>query len=216
MHNKFMNLDEEKRNNIINAGMKEFADKGYDSAKTDNIVEEAGISKGLLFHYFGTKKDFFLFLVKYAFDLCYQNYVNQINMDKDIFVRLRKNTLLKERIQQQNPDLFNFLMSVAVKGLDSIEDEVSTGIIEKLEAFRKETYTKLFNDLDLSKFRDDVDINKAIEVIIWTIEGYQKKNMSRFKNTKVDEIDYKEIANEIEEYFSLLRLAFYKDEYNSK
>ena len=47
---KFLKLDDEKRDRILNAAMKEFR-YGYVKASTDIIVKEAGISKGLLFHY---------------------------------------------------------------------------------------------------------------------------------------------------------------------
>ena len=33
----------------------EFAEKGYDNASTNSIVDAVGTSKGLLFHYFGSK-----------------------------------------------------------------------------------------------------------------------------------------------------------------
>ncbi len=50
-----MTVETEKRQRIINAAIDEFM-KGYCKANTDIIVNNAGISKGLLFHYFGTKK----------------------------------------------------------------------------------------------------------------------------------------------------------------
>lgn len=56
---KFLELDKLKQDRIINAAMKEFALKGYKNASTNEIVKEAGISKGLLFHYFTNKKAYF-------------------------------------------------------------------------------------------------------------------------------------------------------------
>ncbi|SHK34392.1 transcriptional regulator, TetR family [Anaerobranca californiensis DSM 14826] len=78
MLEKFYSLDEEKKNRIINAGLKEFGFHGYKNAKTDNIVQEAGISKGLLFHYFGTKKKFFEFWI----------YVNILDKILGFFVKI--------------------------------------------------------------------------------------------------------------------------------
>lgn len=51
---KIMIMDKEKRERIIAAALKEFT-KGYATANMDNLAEEAGISKGLIFHYFGSK-----------------------------------------------------------------------------------------------------------------------------------------------------------------
>ena len=65
---KIMTMEEEKRERLIMEALKEFS-KGYAYANMDEIVKRAGISKGLLFHYFGTKKGVFLFLLKYTLNI---------------------------------------------------------------------------------------------------------------------------------------------------
>ena len=50
MNNKFFDLKKEKQDRMINAALKVFAIYGFNKASTDDIVKEAGISKGLLFH----------------------------------------------------------------------------------------------------------------------------------------------------------------------
>ena len=55
MHEKFFDLKKEKQDRMINDSLKVFAMNGYAHASTDDIVREAGISKGLLFHYFVSK-----------------------------------------------------------------------------------------------------------------------------------------------------------------
>jgi len=211
VRSKFFNLDEEKQTRIINAGLKEFALNGYDGAKTDNIVQEAGISKGLLFHYFGTKKDFYLFLFEYTVDLCKNRYLDEINMDEDIFERLKQNTILKKKLMAQNPDLFNFLIGASAKGLNTLDKEVGPELAAKIEEFRKEAYVKMFSGLDFSRFKEEVDQQKAIELITWTIEGFQKKALAEHGDKKVDELDYNGFVNDLEEYFKLLRRSLYKD-----
>lgn len=57
---KFEALPEEKRAAILKAGIQEFSQNAYTEAGTDRITAAAGISKGLLFHYFGSKRAFFL------------------------------------------------------------------------------------------------------------------------------------------------------------
>ena len=52
MNNKFFDLKKEKQDRIINAALSVFAKNGYAHASTDEIVREASISNGLLFHYF--------------------------------------------------------------------------------------------------------------------------------------------------------------------
>lgn len=66
MNEKFFDLNKEKQDRMINASLKLFAMNGYKHASTDDIVKEAGISKGLLFHYFGSKLGLYTFLYDYS------------------------------------------------------------------------------------------------------------------------------------------------------
>ena len=53
--NKFEQLPEEKQARIVNASISEFAEKDYETASMNTVVNKAGISKGSLFNYFKTK-----------------------------------------------------------------------------------------------------------------------------------------------------------------
>lgn len=57
----FEKQNKAKQDAIITAGVEEFSQKSFADAKTDVIVKNCGISKGLLFHYFGSKKKFYLY-----------------------------------------------------------------------------------------------------------------------------------------------------------
>ncbi|MBQ8007422.1 MAG: TetR/AcrR family transcriptional regulator [Lachnospiraceae bacterium] len=66
MNSKFFDVKKDKQDAIINAALKTFALKGYKDASTDVIVKEAGISKGLLFHYFTSKQGLYDFICDYS------------------------------------------------------------------------------------------------------------------------------------------------------
>lgn len=66
MNEKFFDLKKEKQDRMINASLKVFGMRGYQFASTDDIVREAGISKGLLFHYFGSKSGLYSFIYDYS------------------------------------------------------------------------------------------------------------------------------------------------------
>lgn len=66
MNEKFFDLKKEKQDRMINAALKIFSMRGYQFASTDDIVREAGISKGLLFHYFGSKLGLYGFIYDYS------------------------------------------------------------------------------------------------------------------------------------------------------
>ncbi|MDO4194179.1 MAG: TetR/AcrR family transcriptional regulator [Erysipelotrichaceae bacterium] len=60
----FEKLPEEKQEKILLAGIREFSLKSFRDASTDTIVEQCQISKGILFHYFGSKKKFYLYCLE--------------------------------------------------------------------------------------------------------------------------------------------------------
>lgn len=51
---------DDRREQLLNVGVELLAERGYEELSTEAIAEAAGISKGLLYHYFPTKKDFLL------------------------------------------------------------------------------------------------------------------------------------------------------------
>ncbi|HJS18133.1 MAG TPA: TetR/AcrR family transcriptional regulator [Anaerolineales bacterium] len=60
----FHNLPDEKRRNIINAAIEEFAEYGLENASTNRIVANSGIAKGSFYQYFEDKKDVFMHLLQ--------------------------------------------------------------------------------------------------------------------------------------------------------
>ena len=64
----FEKLSADKKELILSAGMKEFSQKPYKEASTDSITKACGISKGLLFHYFGSKKALYFYCLESAME----------------------------------------------------------------------------------------------------------------------------------------------------
>ena len=69
MNERFYTLPSEKQQKIINAGFRVFSQNSYRKSPMQEIADEAGISKSLLFHYFRNKKDLYLFLWNTASDI---------------------------------------------------------------------------------------------------------------------------------------------------
>lgn len=52
---------------ILKHAMTEFATKGYDGARVDNIARSFGLSKNMLYHYFGSKEGLFTAVLEDAY-----------------------------------------------------------------------------------------------------------------------------------------------------
>jgi len=59
----FFRLPEEKRNKILKAIRKEFAEEEYEQISINRIIREADIPRGSFYQYFVDKKDLFAYLV---------------------------------------------------------------------------------------------------------------------------------------------------------
>jgi AcrR family transcriptional regulator len=59
---------ERTREQILQAAIGEFADKGLGGARVDAIAERAGANKRMLYHYFGSKADLFLAVLERMYD----------------------------------------------------------------------------------------------------------------------------------------------------
>ena len=51
---------DERREQLLRAGVELLGRRGHDEVSIEEIAEAAGVSKGLIYHYFPTKKDFVL------------------------------------------------------------------------------------------------------------------------------------------------------------
>jgi AcrR family transcriptional regulator len=57
---------EERRRQLVALGHELFSSRTYDEVSIDELARAAGISKGLLYHYFPTKRDFYIATVREA------------------------------------------------------------------------------------------------------------------------------------------------------
>ena len=65
---------EERREEILEAALTEFADHGYEGSSTDVIARAVGISQPYLFRLFGTKKGLYLASAQRCFDDTYDTF----------------------------------------------------------------------------------------------------------------------------------------------
>ncbi|WP_462410149.1 TetR/AcrR family transcriptional regulator [Neobacillus sp. Marseille-QA0830] len=207
MFSKFFSLEEEKQTRIINAAIKEFAQNGYDKASTNEMVKEAGISKGLLFHYFQNKKKLFLFLFDYCIQIITDEFYKKIDLtETDFFARMRRSVMIKMELLSQYPDIFKFIEEAI---LDDSK-EIKADIENKTNQLNASNFGKIYEGIDFTKFRDDIDIQKILKIITWTLEKLSNEELAKAKLIPGHDIDYSKIQQEAEGYFEVLTKLFYR------
>ncbi|MDQ0194159.1 TetR/AcrR family transcriptional regulator [Paenibacillus wynnii] len=207
MFAKFLNLNPEKQDRVLNAALKEFAQKGYQNASTNEIVKEAEISKGLLFHYFNNKKDLYLFLHDHFMDIFLEEIHAKVAWnEKDIFDRYRNIARLKFELYQKYPEMFNFIRAVYSEDSNDVRSELE----RRKKEILSEGYKDLFGDVDLSKFKEGIDVEKTKNIIFWTMEGFAYRYQDKVTDIQLEQINIEELLAELDMYSEVLRQGFYK------
>ncbi|ARI75708.1 TetR/AcrR family transcriptional regulator [Halobacillus mangrovi] len=207
MDSKFLSLDKEKRDKILNAALREFAQRGYKQASTNQIVKEADISKGALFHYFKNKKDLYLALYDHFVSMFLEEMESEIDWsEKDIFIRYRNISHIKIGLYYKYPDMFNFLNAVFTEDAREVQKEVE----RRIEEYGSQKYIEMMADIDPTPFKEDIDVKKAIDIITWSLEGFAYKQQAKVKGMKLEDIDLQENLKELDDYLEMLKQAFYK------
>lgn len=202
------NIDPDKRERIINAAIEEFASASYEKASTNNIVKNAGISKGLLFHYFSSKKELFEALTRFVIHMLCDAIVEKIHWEEpDLFERLKQGVIVKLEVSRVYPHAFDFIKNiVAYKQIGSIERvfELYKGYGLDLEQMYKDFYTR---NVDYSRFRDQTTIAETINIVRWSLEKYTEEQLLALGEEK--KLDFSKTAEEINHYVDILKDAFY-------
>lgn len=210
LNEKFMSLDDAKQTRILNAALEEFAQKGFKSASTNEIVQKAGISKGLLFHYFGNKKQLYLFLYDYANGIFTDEFFNKLDYGKtDLFERLKQMIELKIELSRKHPDLYDFMVCATLEEIGDVRSEIEA----KSQVSIQDSMARAFGGLDTSALKEGLDLRRVLEIITWVGQGFANRRLLEFKRdpAKRARFDMRAEAAEFDIYAAILKDAFYKE-----
>lgn len=199
----FLNLPIEKQNLIIDAALKLFAMHGYKKTSISDIASTAGISKAMVFHYFGTKKELYVYLVNTCIKSISSDVIEKFDPSiTDLFDRILYATKLEIELMKKHPNVPAFIKSVYFENEEEVKEEIKN-IFNNDEGknIRKRI---TFDGADFSKFKDDVDPNLVMNMIDWLAEGY----MSKIADAK--EINFDRLYQVFEECMQLFKNNFYK------
>lgn len=198
----FNKLDEEKRLAIINSGLEIFSIYGFQKSSTDLIARKAGISKGLLFYYFKNKLSYYEFLFEYSQKII----SSSIDMDlckktRDFFEVLECVIDQKYKLLTKYPHIFNFIVVAYWSNDNRIIDIVSNKAI----SYDNFNIYEYLDNIDKSKFKNEEDIHKVIEMLSLMLDGYIQNKLKMN-----EDIDINEIMKKYKVWTSLLKEAVYK------
>ena len=195
MNGKFFDLKKEKQDRMINAALKVFAQKGYRHASTDDIVKEAAISKGLLFHYFGSKLGLYTFIYDYSVRYMVLELKSAVSAkETNLFEILKQIEFAKIQALKRYPYMQQFLNR-------SVSEDVNEALmaVEEMRGMLADTYESLWAKIDLAGLPAGADGNRLCKMIDFTVQGLMTE---QFRNAAFQpDMLYEEIC----EYIGMLQ-----------
>lgn len=205
MHEKFLELSEEKQLRIINAAMDVFSKTDYNRAVTDDIAAKAGISKGSLFYYFQNKKALYLYIYDYAFkEMMGQVADTHFEAITDFFELLEHSARIKLKMLVRTPYLLDFYMRCFYPEGNAVAEELNTYNQDTINSI----YQTYFNNIDFSKFKEGSDPIYMLRMFVWMADGYLHE-----KKALKQEISLEDMMAEFHRWVETFRPLLYKEEY---
>lgn len=173
---------------MINAALKVFALHGYRHAGTDEMVREAGISKGLLFHYFGNKMGIYSFVYDYSVRYIMLELRATVNpKQRDLFEVLRQVEAARMHAMRNYPYMQKFLDRSMTENVGEVLLEIEARRSTLLEA-----YQAVEEQIDYAALPAGVDGRKLRKMLDFTIKGLMEE---RFQEESFQpEMLYEEIS----------------------
>lgn len=198
-------LENRRKEAVFDAALDAFGRKGYRHARTDEIAHDAGMSKGLLFYYFGTKQALYLKTAEWL-----TARVESIVLDEDFwriddfFELMLYLTRACRTVVEKFPAAVNFSL-----GLFYPEHrDASRGLADWFSRQTDAMLDRYLVNVRLDKFRDDVDPRHVMDMLVWLADGWLHQRRSRGQR-----IDLAAMAQEMEAWCEMLRTWSYKEEY---
>ncbi len=194
MNEKFFDLKSVKQDKMINAALHLFAENGYKHASTDDIVREAGISKGLLFHYFINKQGLYSFLMDYSVRYLLYEYDRMVGDETDYFEYYNKLESARLNVLHNYPYMYKFIN----RSMTETDPDIRAVSADALERY-KNTLDGYQNKLTPPALRSGITQNQLQTLLKHTIAGLTAEQLEKSKP------DADALSAKISEYISLLK-----------
>lgn len=216
MYSVFEKQPQEKKDLIIKVAIEEFVKNGFEKASTDTITSRAGISKGILFHYFKSKKNLYIYLVSYCVDLLTETTMEALRKVKsdDFFERIKEIYRLKHEIiahfMQETLLITDALFNPPVAVSKDMQDILN----KHFETYQKEfmlEHIYLKELIHIDKLREGISVDTVINMTMFIGDQLGNKYQTLYKNKLYDFFTKPDpLAQELNDYLDIVKNGVYK------
>ena len=160
---RFSLISEEKREQILNAAIDEFAANGFNGTSINKVAKRAEISIGAMYSYFDSKEDLFLTVVEKLFSVL-ELVLKEIDIHRDalkviedLFCRAHYYAMTYAKMNQ-------IYLDFSTQSLSALSGKVS----RRLECITRDVY---YSAIERDKAKGIIDANLNTNVLAFTIDN---------------------------------------------
>ncbi|WP_168169694.1 TetR/AcrR family transcriptional regulator [Candidatus Izimaplasma bacterium ZiA1] len=202
----FFNLDNDKRQRIIDSSVREFATYSYDEVKLSSIIKSAGIPRGSFYQYFVDKSDLYKYLfthitnakLEYLEDLL-------INPEKLSFLDLFRELYIRGASFALNHPLYVSMMGQLLSSKGQMYDELLKDALDKgLQYY----INYIEEDKRLGKINPEINSHVLAKLVVDMTTNVALDELN--ENSKT--IDLKKMTKRIEDIILIFKKGILKGE----
>ena len=200
----FFKIRAEKQEHIINAAFTVFGRQGYKKASVADIAEAAGIAKGMVTYYFGSKKNLYLYLCELGQRKILEETKRHVHRDDmDFFDRIRLGTEIKVAMLREYPGLLQFYIGMFREQDKDVAEDIAEFVGEGMETRNR----FLLAAADYDKFRENVHPDLVLKFLDWAAKGLVS-DLQILENPET----FDEFVQEFYGLLDMMKTVFYKEE----
>ncbi len=153
---QFEAIRQKSMTNIKETALGLFAQLGYHSTSISRIAKEAGISKGLMYNYFDSKKALLHEIIRDTVEVTEKAVIDALNTEDPPYEQLKK--IMDAMIKGVQDDIPHWKLLTALAVQQEVMEEFQLVVMEKQQEFMK-VGLRIFSQLEME--------NPEMEVMIF-------------------------------------------------
>lgn len=198
----FERATDERKEQLLEAGIEEFAAKGYENANINVIAKNAGISIGLMYKYFGAKEDLFVTCLQRCMVILDETIDEIFRSDDKLLVKAEKLIRATCRYSKKNANyikLYNEITSLR-------NSQTAKVLASAIEGDTSKKYVKSITDaLANGDVRQDMDPRMYaffLDNLLTSLQfsytcDYYRERFEIYTGVNVDEMDEEQIVRHL-------------------
>lgn len=201
----FESLPEVKKQKILQVCIEEFAQYGFWDSSTNRIIRNAGIAKGSLFKYFGSKEDLYYYILDHvAGEIFKELSTLMVNPPDELLSRLVYFAQIEMQLHLRQPLYFKLFR----RAQENDGTDISRSVREKYGAGAEDFAREMLKDISAENLR--YGIENTIDTVLWLLKGFNESFLAELSEANDIELIQQEYLTRLQVHLDIIRNGIYK------